>query len=233
MKKLLFILMMPLMLGALAACSDDSEGIISLDTQEDTIPVGTRIGEYLVSYYWFNGAKIPIYLHDNSCMIIYHAEDEEAIVARLEEMGLTKDDMKSKADYIISPKDFENPQKVVYDYQDTKRATISNNYEQALNISEVVYATPCASSDIFPEKIFPISNLIYVDGNNYAKIEKIAKELNVDILGKISGIVGNYYEIACNRNSKGNPLEVINACHNVGLIAEPIFLNLSGGSIVD
>lgn len=222
------------MLGALAACSDDSgDAIIPIDSQEDTIPIGTRVGEFVVSYYWFNGAKIPIYLHDNSCMIIYHAEDEDAIIAKLEKMGLSKDDMRSKADYIISPKDFENPQHAVFYYQDTKRATISINYEQALNISEVVYATPCASSDIFPEKIFPISNFIYLGENNYAKIEKIAKELNVDILGKISGIVGNYYEIACNKNSKGNPLEVINACHNVGLIAEPIFLYLSGGSIVD
>lgn len=231
MKKFITFFMLTLMLGALAACSDNSEELVIQEIQqEDIIPVGTRIGDFIVSYYWFKGSKVPIYLHDTSCMIIYHSEDEDSIIAKLEEIGLTKDDIKSKVDYTINPNEFENPQQAVLAYQDTKRATISINYEKALEISEVIYATPCVSNDIIPEAVFPMSNFVYVDGNDFFKIEKIAKELSVDILGKISGIVGNYYEIACNKDSKGNPLEVANAFHDAGFVSEPAFISGGGAS---
>lgn len=222
------------MLGALVACSDDSEAaIIPIDSQDETIPVGTRLGESIVSYYWFNGEKVPIYLHDNSCMIIYHSADEDAIIAKLEEMGLTKDDMRSKADYILYPNGYENPSKIIYDYQDTKRATISINYKQALEISDVIYATPCVSIFTNTDKIYPVSNFIYIKGNDFNKIEKKANELNIDIIGKISGVVGDYYSVACNRESTGNPLEVVILFHDAGILAEPIFMDAAGGSITD
>ena len=222
------------MLGALAACSDNSEELVIQEIQqEDIIPVGTRIGDFIVSYYWFKGSKVPIYLHDNSCMIIYHTEDEEIIVTKLEEMGLSKDNMRSKADYILYPNGYENPSKAIYDYQDTKRATIGINYKQALKIPEIVYATHCVSNDIIPKKVFPMSNFIYIEGNDFNKIEKKAQELNVDIIGKIRGVVGDYYLAACNRKSTGSPLEVTILFHDAGIIAEPAFINAAGGSITD
>ena len=235
MNKILSLLILSLMLGALTACSDSSEEIVIQEVvqQEDIIPVGTRIGDFIVSYYWFKGGKVPIYLHDNSCMIIYHTEDEEIIVTKLEEMGLSKDNMRSKADYILYPNGYENPSKAIYDYQDTKRATIGINYKQALKIPEIVYATPCVSTDISTDKVYPLSNFIYIEGNDFNKIEKKANELNVDIIGRIRGVVGDYYSAACNKESTGNPLEVAILFRNAGILAEPIFLNAAGGSITD
>ena len=154
-------------------------------------------------------------------------------MAKLEEMGLTKDDMRSKADYILYPNGYENPSKIIYDYQDTKRATISINYKQALEISDVIYATPCVSIFTNTDKIYPVSNFIYIKGNDFNKIEKKANELNIDIIGKISGVVGDYYSVACNRESTGNPLEVVILFHDAGILAEPIFMDAAGGSITD
>ena len=137
MKKFLLLLMMPLMLGALAACSDDSEVIgepENLKTRtEDPIPS---------DYYWSGGKKHSLKLSDSESFILFHENDKEIVLSKLKELGVTSEQIKVTP-YGILPNNFSIPNDNLYQFSDALKATIPLNYMKAKEIDELIYAGPC------------------------------------------------------------------------------------------
>ena len=229
MKKLFTLLLLPLMLGALAACSDSSEELVKPEKEA----LETRTHNATPSdYYWYNNKKTPIELDEEKSFILIHENDKMNVVSQLVEMGIKEEDI-IFSDYGVYPNIFENPSETVYQFSDVLKATIAINYEKALKIPELIYAGPCILWINPHLQNIPMTNLIYVFCNNEANLISMAKEYNVLIFGKLQGFDENVYVVACTRDSKGHTLDIANAFYESGLIkgAEPSFISaqVAGG----
>ena len=227
MKKTIFSLMMPLMLGALAACGDSSEEFGEPKNQ------GTRAEDIIpANYYWSGGKQYAITLSDTESFILFHGSDKEIVLSKLENFGLTREQIKITP-YGILPNSFSIPNDNLYQFSDALKATISLNYEKAKEIDELIYAGPCILRLSEHLSNVPMTNLIYVFCNNTIDLEQIAQEYNVLILGKLHGLAESVYLIACTNSSKGHTIEIANAFFESGLFkgAEPSFIaaQVAGG----
>lgn len=219
--------MILLMLGALAACSDDTEDISepeNLKTRtEDPIPS---------DYYWSGGRKYSLKLSDTESFILFHESDKEIVLSKLEELGLIREQIKVNP-YGVLPNNFCNPNDNVYQFSDALKATIPLNYMKAKEIEELIYAGPCILYLSEHLTNIPMTNLVYVFCNNTNDLERMAQEYNVLILGKLQGLADSVYLVACTNSSKGHTLDIANAFFESGLFkgAEPSFIaaQVAGG----
>lgn len=221
--------MMPLMLGALAACSDDTEDI------SETENLKTRTEDPIPSdYYWSGGKKYSLKLSDSESFILFHENDKEIVLSKLKELGVTSEQIKVTP-YGILPNNFSIPNDNLYQFSDALKATIPLNYMKAKEIDELIYAGPCILYLSEHLTNIPMTNLIYVFCNNTNDLERMAQEYNVLILGKLQlqGLADNVYLVACTNSSKGHTLDIANAFFESGLFkgAEPSFIaaQVAGG----
>ena len=110
------------MLGALAACSDDTEEI------SETENLKTRTEDPIPSdYYWSGGRKYSLKLSDTESFILFHESDKDIVLSKLEELGVTSEQIKVTP-YGILPNNFSIPNDNLYQFSDALKATIPLNY---------------------------------------------------------------------------------------------------------
>ena len=210
------------MLRALAACSDSSEELISLDKEENE----TRTDAGTPAYYWANGIKQAITLTDKKTYMLFHSSDQNAILSKLATMGyyIEEKDIHNSGIY---PKGMEDTNEKTFYYDDCKWIGINLSCEQVLNIPEILYAAPYILNQEEEPK-FCITNLVYVLTNgNKDFVEQISSDYQAYYLGYRTGYSGyNVHYLACDKNSKGNSLEIANALVEKHLFigAEPVIM---------
>ena len=215
MKKIITLLMMPLMLGALAACSDDTDRLL-----EEELP-DTRTPEMSDSpYYWNNGQRHQLKYVDNKSFLLFYEKDKDAVLTQLEEQVVDTESLRYYT-YTLPPEQFSDQGEGIEYFQHCLSAEINANYQTISTIPEIIYTCPFLC---LPEtgETFPLTNIVYVYGGGVGNIKKIAEECNALLIGCYKA-VANMYFVGCTKNSIGNALEVANIFAESGLFqdAEP------------
>ena len=216
------------MLGALAACSDDSE---EQTTTEDTT---TRVE--------VNGSDVKFYMDgydreasfkDDLAYIIFHEVDKDAVVAALEQKkgsSLTKLDtlfFNDKEDYPIQLRDYEIPSEGIYQFLDCMRAAVKMNYKDLVDIPEVIDAEPyfyfTYPGPIDSDSCMPVSCSFRVNSGYGEKLEQTAKDANTIVLGKVSVYHQAFWVVARTKDSIGeNSFETMKFFEEAGHRTEPL-----------
>ena len=210
------------MLGALVACSDSSEELVSPDMEEKE----TRTDAGTPAYYWAGGEKQTISLTDKKSYILFHSSNQETIIAKLEKQGIYISENEIFESGIYE-KGMEETNDATSYFEECKWAGINLSCQEALAIPEILYASPY----ILDKKGYPkfcITALIYILSNGSKDyVEHAAKEYNAHYVGCRIGF-GDYdvHYLVCTRHSKGNALEIANAIAESHLFvgAEPVIM---------
>ena len=234
MRKSMFLLMMPLMLGALAACSDDSEELTSTEESITRVEVnGPDVKFYM------DGYDREATFKDDLAYIIFHEADKDAIVAALEQKkgsSLTKLDtlfFNDKEDYPIQLRDYEIPTEGIYQFLDCMRAAVKMNYKELVDIPKVIDAEPyfyyTYPGPVFPDMFGALSCCFRVNSGYGDKLEQTAKEANAIVLGKVSIGHQAFWVVARTKDSVGeNAFETMQFFEEAGHRTEPLS-HFSGG----
>ncbi len=227
MKKLFTLLLMPLMLGALAACSDSSEELVKPEEEKQE----TRTDAGTPAYYWSNGMKQAITLTNNKTYILFHPSDQETVLNKIAELGInvTLNEIFNSGIYAEGME--ETNEKSLF-FDECRWIGVDISCEQALTIPGVIYAAPYFLDQEERPK-FCITSFINVSSNGSKElIEQVADEYQAYYLGYRTGY-GDYtvHYIGCDKNSKGNALEIANALVESHLFvgAEPVIMGPSHG----
>ena len=235
MKKIITLLTMPLMLGALAACSDSSEEL----TQTDDTVTRVDVQRPDVTFYSDGYTREAIFT-ENLAYIIFHEADKEAVVSALEKKkgaSLTETDtlfFNDKADYPFRLRDFEIPAEGLYQYLDCMRAAIRMDYNDLKDIPEVIDAEPYFNftfpDHYDPYKFMPVSCAIRINSGFGEKLEETAKKANAIVLGKVSLPRAVCWVVARTKDSVGeNAFDTMKFFEEAGHQAEPLW-HYSGDS---
>ncbi len=203
------------MLGALAACSDDTNRLLEEELTD------TRTPELNDSpYYWNNGQRYQLRYVDNKSYVLFYEKDKNSILTQLEEKGVDTKSLRF-SEYTLLPEHFSDQGEGIEFFQYCLSAEINTNYQIISTIPEIIYTSPFLC---LPEtgETFPLTNIVYVYGGGIGNIKKIAEECNALLIGCYKA-VPNMYFVGCTKNSKGNALEVANIFAESGLFqgAEP------------
>lgn len=220
---LLFVFVFVSTALTMLSCHDDIRLAIEAD---EAITRAEEDNSTLMDYYWYRGEKIPIKQVPNKSYIIIKASDKDAIITAFEK-GKIKYNASSIKKYYHSGIDLTdgNETKAFLNHL-TVEADISP--ERAYDIPGVVYAAPYYYADNGKDT-FPLTNLFYVFLNKTSDLkilEELAQESNVSIISKYEELP-NMYVLACDRDSKGNALEVANSLYEKRLFetTEPSFMS--------
>ena len=195
----------------------------SLDNYDGT--VNTRSLDEQEDFYWSEGKKVPLKRIDNKSFIMFKSSDKEALIKAMSENKITIDESKIRK-YSYSGTDMSG--KAAKDFLDYSWAEVDINDSIAYSYPETVYSAPYyIGNGNYP---FPLTNLIYVtlrDDGDINKLERLAEENNLGIIGKHKG-VPHLYLASCTKESKGNALEMAKVLHDSGYFeeAEPAFIDL-------
>ncbi|MDR2968910.1 MAG: S8 family serine peptidase [Tannerellaceae bacterium] len=200
-------------------------GCFSSCVKEDTIKdeeinVITRAADFAVTdYYWYKGEKIFLQKMDEKSHVMFYSADEERFKGELTRTGIKlqyEEEWKEFYSYSCDLTGFG-----VKKFTDYKTATIEGRYEKATEtLSSVLYWAPYYKTEDGGE--IGITNLFLVllkPKTDLAKLEELAKENSVEMLGADKDIPGWYY-LACTNGSKGNSLEMANLFYETGLFEE-------------
>ncbi len=222
--------MMPLMLGALAACSDDSEVIIS-DSEVNETRTDNSSYTGISSYYWVSGEKQAITLTDSKSYILFLSSDQDIVVSKLKEIGvtITEDEVYKSGIYEKGMEGTNNQTKY---FEECEWAGVNLTCEQVLKIPEIIYAAPYFLDRNGNAK-FCITSFIYVLTNGEKEsVEQVAKAYDAHYIGYKTGF-GDYnvHYIACTKQSKDNALGIANALveNHIFAGAEPVIMGPSHG----
>lgn len=224
MKNLYFLLLSFVSLALiLFSCQDDMTVFSEID-EATTRTVDNNPGQ--MDYYWYRGEKMLIKQVPNKSYIIFKASDKDAIIAHLEREKISYKPSSIKKYYHSGIDLTDGDDSKAFLNQLTIEVDISP--ERAYDIREVVYAAPYYYADNGKD-IFPLTNLFYVFLNKTSDLkilEELARESNVSIISKYEELP-NMYVLACDRDSKGNALEVANSLYETGLFeaTEPSFMS--------
>ncbi|MBO7552562.1 MAG: S8 family serine peptidase [Bacteroidaceae bacterium] len=202
----------------------------SLDNYDGT--VNTRSLDEQEDFYWSEGKKVHLKRIDNKSFIMFKSSDKEALVTAMSENKIIIDESKIR-EYSYSGTDMSG--KAAKDFLDYCWAEVDVNDSIAYSYPETVYSAPYYTGS--SSYLFPLTNLIYVtlrDDGDINKLERLAEENNLGIIGKHKG-VPHLYIASCTKESKGNALEMANVLHDSGFFeeVEPAFINIFPQDPVD
>ena len=226
MKKLFTLLLMPLMLGALAACSDDSEELTSTEEGVTRVEVnGPDVKFYMDGYHH------EATFMDDLSYIIFHEADKEAIVTALEKKKgsslVYTDSLFFMEEAAVDLRPMEILSEGIYQFKDCKRAAIKMNYKDLIDIPEVIDAEPYFYLTFpfpsYPDGFMPVSSLIRINSGYGEKLEKTAKEANAIVLGKASVYHQAFWVVARTKDTIGdNAFETMKFFEEAGHRTEPL-----------
>lgn len=207
------------------SCQDNMQSVLE---RKGAITRSEDNNSELIDYYWYQGEKITIGRVPNKSYIIFKASDKDAIVAFFENNGVSYNASSVKK-YYHSGIDLTDGDKEKA-FLCHLSAEIDISPERAYDIPEVVYAAPFYYADD-GKQIFPLTNLFYVSlqqSEDYSLMKKLADEYMVNIISRYEELP-DMYVLACNRESKGNALEIANSMYETGLFeaTEPSFMSVS------
>lgn len=198
---------------ALTSCQDDMKIYLEAD---ETITRVENDNSVLIDYYWYQGEKIPIKQVPEKSYIIFKASDKDAIIAAFKREDI-KFDSSSIKKYYHSGIDLTDGDESKA-FLNHWKAEVDISPERAYDIPGVVYAAPYYYAN--DEKhIFPLTNLFYVflrKPSDLNLLEELADEYKTNIISRYEELP-DMYVLACNRDSKGNALEVANSLYETGL----------------
>jgi hypothetical protein len=163
-------------------------------------------------YYWAYGKKYPLELHTEKNYVLMHGQNKVTIAQGL---GLTEQDITDLKPIIVS--------RTV----NTSRSNISgedNLYwgfvnrsidKEKIKSSDIIYAAP---SFMVNGKEVSLSHYFYVKlkhETDFKLLEDLAKQTKVEIVGNDS-FMPLWYILSCDKNSKGNALEMANFFYETG-----------------
>jgi len=178
----------------------------------------------VIDHYWYKREKIQITRSENKSFVLFRSADRLSLISSLNKLGIGVNSSKIK-EYGYGGTDLSGD--AAKSFLNYEWVEVDINYISATSIPEVAYAAPYYSVRDGHE--FPMTNLVYVYLKNTGDItllEKLSKEYNVGIIGKVPKIP-NWYVVACTKESKGNALAIANSFYESGLFdgAQPAFIS--------
>lgn len=216
MKKLLSLIIAVI---AFYGCQDD---ILSEEYQEN-VPA-TRASEGSSDYYyWCDGVKIPLTVNETKSYVLVETAKLESVsksaITNRGGLGTTRTIENHAALGIRSSKK-AGMQKSLMSF------TLDNALQNSINPQDVVYEAPYfKTSDGADLGITNVFSVQLTGEQNLAKLQKIAEEQNLEMLGA-NEFDSSIYFLSCTKESKGNALEMANFMYESGAFeyATPEFI---------
>lgn len=210
---------------ALLSCQDD---LLIYSEADKAITRAEDYNSELVDYYWYQGEKITIKQVPNKSFVIFNTSDKDAIIAAFKREKV-KYNPSSIKKYYHSGIDLTNGDESK-SFLNHLRAEVDISPEKAYTFPGIVYAAPYYYADN-GKNIFPLTNLfsVFLRKTSDLKIlEEMADEYNINIISRYEELP-DMYVLACDRNSKGNALEIANSLYETELFeaTEPSFMSLA------
>ena len=227
MNKILSLLVLPLMLGALAACSDDSEEVATPEEVATRIEIkGSDVKFYM------DGYNREASFMENLAYIIFHEADKDAVVAALEKKKGSSLVYTDTLFFMDSPdavdaSSYEILADGIYQFKGCKRAAVKMNYNDLIDIPEVIDAEPyfyfTYPNISLPDGVVPVTNQIRISSGYGEKLEQTAKEANAIVLGKVSLSSQAFWVVARTKDTVGgNTFETMKFFEEAGHRTEPL-----------
>lgn len=180
-------------------------------------------------YYWAYGRKYPLELYAEKHFVLTMNSDKELVAMGL---GISKDEVLDLKQLTIS--------KTIKNNRSDKSAGDNGLHwgfvNRSLTIekiksSEIIYAAPSFRVN---GKEIGLSQFFYVklkQEQDIELLEKLAEEKKVEIVGN-DGFMPLWYILSCDKNSRGNALEMANLFYETGLFtsAQPDFMEDYGAN---
>lgn len=181
-------------------------------------------------YYWGSNGRIPITKSADKVWVLFK-EDNGIMRSSIQKVGISS--IQNIQDYSLviqsDERSNEAPANLKYGIGEIKDASSLSKLES------VVYVAPYYKLE--DDKEYPLTNIFYVelkDPNDLSKLEEMADENNVHVVGEIP-LTGNAYILTCTKDSNGNALEMANQFYESGMFlsSTPEFISISIESVND
>ena len=202
------------------SCQGISEIAPFDEARNESTPLTRSINESHEYYYWYDGVKIPLIKNENKFYIIVTSDKYKSIENSIRS---SVRHVKTIDDYAsLAIKNSRSTDKSLGLTAFTTDSSSSVKIEQ----DDIVYCAPYFKASNGSE--IGITNIISVQitgDQNRTRLQKIAEECNLEILGENKYNSSIYY-LSCSKESKGNALEMANYIYESGICtyAEPEFL---------
>lgn len=181
-------------------------------------------------YYWGSDGKIPITKSADKVWVLFK-EDNSTIRTSLQTAGISS--LQDVQDYNLV---IQNDKRTTEQFANLKSGI--GEIKDATSLSKlesVVYVAPYYKFK--SEKEYPLTNIFYVElksSNDLSKLEELAAENNVTVIGEIP-LTGNAYILACTKDSNGNALEMANLFYESGIFISsvPEFMSATTETVND
>ena len=186
-----------------------------------TFPRPVRLWVRLIIIIWCDGVKIPLTVNENKSYVLVETAKFESV--RKSAVNIRRGNTRTIDNYaalgIRSSKEFRM-QKSLTSF------TLDNAQQKSINPQDVVYEAPYfKTSDGADLGITNVFSVQLTGEQDLAKLQKIAEEYNLEILGENKFDPSIYY-LSCTKESKGNALEMANFMYESGAFeyATPEFI---------
>ena len=186
-----------------------------------TFPRPVRLWVRLIIIIWCDGVKIPLTVNENKSYVLVETAKIESV--RKSAVNIRGGNTRTIDNYaalgIRSSKEFRM-QKSLTSF------TLDNAQQKSINPQDVVYEAPYfKTSDGADLGITNVFSVQLTGEQDLAKLQKIAEEYNLEILGENEFDPSIYY-LSCTKESKGNALEMANFMYESGAFeyATPEFI---------
>ena len=180
-----------------------------------------RLWVRLIIIIWCDGVKIPLTVNENKSYVLVETAKFESV--RKSAVNIRRGNTRTIDNYaalsIRSSKEFRM-QKSLTSF------TLDNAQQKSINPQDVVYEAPYfKTSDGADLGITNVFSVQLTGEQDLAKLQKIAEEYNLEILGENEFDPSIYY-LSCTKESKGNALEMANFMYESGAFeyATPEFI---------
>jgi subtilisin family serine protease len=184
-------------------------------------------------YYWCDGVKIPLTINKNKLFVLAETTKYENVSKLAANSGSKMENARTINDY--ASLGIESSSKNTKMQTSLTSFTLDNANLKAVNSENVVYIAPyfktSDGADLGITNVFSVQ----LKGNqDLVKLQKIAEEYNVEILGENRFDPSIFY-LSCAKESKGNALEMANLMYESGEFeyAAPEFLVESSAATND
>lgn len=199
------------------------QGDILSEEYQENVPATRASVHSSDYYYWCDGVKIPLTLNENKMYVLVETEKFESVIkstiTNRGGLGTTRTIENHAALGIRSSKK-------VGVLRNLTSFTLDNAKQKSINPKDVVYAASyfktSNGADIGITNIFSVQ---LKGDQDFAKLQKIAEEYNLDMLGE-NELDPSIYYLSCTKESKGNALEMANLMYESGAFdyATPEFI---------
>lgn len=181
-------------------------------------------------YYWGSDGRIPITKSTDKVWVLFK-EDNNTVRTSSQTTGISL--LQDIQDYNLV---MHNDERSTLKFANLKSGIGEIQYATSLsNLESVVYVAPYYKFK--SEKEYPLTNIFYVElksSNDLCKLEELAAENNVTVIGEIP-LTGNAYILACTKDSNGNALEMANLFYESGIFISsvPEFMSATTETVND